>query len=179
MKTRISFIVIISLILITSGCKKSYNLNEKQHILFQYDYINYAWGYTHEGFYVDDEGKILHYKNPENWNFHAQDYNLNEKQLSENLSKCTLSEVKIDKEDLGKFSSYIDNIASSKVTAKKSAGADAGTTVYVCYNYNEQSGIYAGTLIKMEGDYTCENLNFYSKKVSLWLSEIKNTISKK
>jgi hypothetical protein len=179
MKTRIPFIVFISLSLIITGCRKSYNLNEKQHILFQYDYINYAWGYVHEGFYVDAEGKILQYKNPENWNFHSQDYNLNEKQLAENLSKCSLSEVKIDKVDLGKFSSYIKNIASSKVTAKKSAGADAGTSVYICYNFNEQSGIYVGTLIKMEGDYTCENLNFYSKKVSMWLSEINSTLSGK
>jgi len=179
MKTLNGFIIVLSLLLLTNGCKKSYMHNEKQHILFQYDYINYAWGYVHEGFYVDDEGKIFHYRNPENWNFHSQDYSISEKQIDDNLSKCTISDVKIDLEDLAKFSSYIDNIASSKITAKKSVGADAGTAVYICYTYNSQGGIYKGTLIKMEGDFTCENLNFYSKKVSMWLSEISNSISGK
>ncbi len=179
MKTTVSYIILLSIVILTSGCRKSYNLNEKQHILFQYDYINYAWGYVHEGFYIDDEGKVLYYNNPENWNFHIQDYNINEKQLADNLSKCTLSEVKIEKEVLARFNSYIDNIASSKITAKKSIGADAGTGVYICYNYNSQSSLYKGTLIRMEGDFTCENLNFYSKKVSMWLAEINSAISKK
>ena len=179
MKTLNAFTIVLSLLILTSGCKKSYMQNEKQHILFQYDYINYAWGYVHEGFYVDDEGKVLYYSNPENWNFHSQDYSISEKQIDDNLSKCNVSDVKIDKEDLAKFSSYIDNIASSKITAKKSVGADAGSAVYICFTYNSQDGIYKGTLIKMEGDFTCENLNFYSKKVSMWLSEISNSISGK
>ncbi len=177
MKTLNACTIIISFLLLSNGCKKGYIQNGKQHILFQYDYINYAWGYIHEGFYVDDEGKVLFYSNPENWNFHSQDYSISEKQIDDNLSKCTLSDTKIDKEDLAKFSSYIDNIASSKITAKKSVGADAGTSVCICYTYNSQGGIYNGTLIKMEGDYTCENLNFYSKKVTIWLSEIYDSIS--
>jgi hypothetical protein len=179
MKTLKAFILVVSFILLTNGCKKGYIQSEKKHILFQYEYINYAWGYVHEGFYVDDAGNVLHYNNPEKWNFHSQYYNLNEKQIDENLSKCTRSDIKIDIEDLSKFTSYIDNISSSRITAKKSEGADAGTAVYVCYTYNSQGGIYKGTLVKMEGDFTCENLNFYSKKVSMWLSEINNSISGK
>jgi hypothetical protein len=179
MKTVYSLIIVLFLILLTGGCRKSYMQKEKQHILFQYEYINYAWGYVHEGFFVDDEGNVLYYRNPGNWNFHSQDYSITEKQIDENLSKCIRSEVKIDRVDLDKYSSFIDNISSSKITAKKSAGADAGTAVYICYTYNSQGGIYNGTLIKMEGDFTCENLNFYSKKVSMWLSEISGSISGK
>ena len=36
-----------------------------------------------------------------------------------------------------------------------------------------------GCLIKMEGDFTCENLNFFSKKVSAWLKNIHGSLSKK
>ena len=161
-----------------AACKKNYVVNEKQHILFQYEYINYAWGYNHEGFFIDDEGNIMTYKNPEGWNFHDQNYNLTENQLDENISKCTKSDITISKEELSRFSSHISNIASSKVTAIKSAGADAGTSVFICYEFNEERSMYKGFLIKMEGDFRCENLNFYSKKVSLWLKDINNTLSK-
>lgn len=169
----------ILLIVFLSGCRKSYVLNEKQHVLFQYDYINFAWGYIHEGFYIDDKGKILEYYNPEGWNFHKGDFNLTETQLAENLSKCTVSERSIDKAELAKFSSYIHNLASSKVTAPKNEANDAGSAIYLCYTYNEQGGIYKGTMIRMEGDSSCENLNFFSRKVSMWMKEINSGLHKK
>ncbi|HUX95347.1 MAG TPA: hypothetical protein VMV47_06415 [Bacteroidales bacterium] len=172
-------LIIISLFLLITGCKKNYILNEKQHILFQYDYVNYSVRYNHEGFYVDDEGEIMYYSNPESWNSLSNDYNITEVKLADNLSKCIVSDVKTDKKDLIKFSSYIDNLASSKITARKNVGSDAGMGIFICYNYDEQNGIYKGTLIKMEGDVTCENLNFYSKKVTLWLTDLNNRISVK
>jgi len=179
MRTSNKLIIFLFLALIIPGCKKNYVLNGKQHILFQYDYINYAWGYVHEGFYIDDEGNIMTYKNPDNWNFHGQDYNLSDEQLSENIAKCSKSEIKIGKDELARFSSHIQNIASSKVTAIRSEAADAGTSVFICYTFSDQNNVYKGCLIKMEGDYSCENLNFYSKKVSLWLKTINDSLLKK
>jgi hypothetical protein len=179
MKIQQNLLIIFSIAILISGCRKNNVIKERQHILFQYDYVNYAWGYIHEGFVIDDEGNIMTYQNPESWNFHDPDYNLTENQLAENISRCTKSEQKIGKEELVKFSSYIDNIKSSKVTAKKNESADAGTSVFICYDFIEEKGIYKGYLIKMEGDYSCENLNFYSKKVSLWLKEINNSLLKR
>jgi hypothetical protein len=179
MRTTTRLLCLLIFTLLLSGCKKNYVINEKQHILFQYDYVNYAWGYIHEGFYIDDNGSIMTYKNPEGWNFHSQDYNLTEAQLTENLAKCTKSDIKINNEELLKFSSYIHNIASSKVTALKSESADSGTSISICYNYSDENSTYKGYLIKMEGDFTRENLNFYSKKVSLWLKDINDSLSKK
>ena len=31
----------------------------------------------------------------------------------------------------------------------------------------------------MEGDFTCENLNFYSKKIFIWLKNINDNLDKK
>jgi hypothetical protein len=171
-------IISLSIILLTAGCKKNNVISDKQHVLFQYDYVNFAWGYVHEGFYIDDDGNVLTYENPDNWNYNSKDYNLTEGQLAENLSRCRKSGIQISKDELAKYSAHIKNIASSKVTALKSVGADAGTSVFICYEFSEESGIYKGFLIKMEGDNTCENLNFYSKKVSLWLKDVNKTITK-
>ena len=76
------------LILFMTGCKKNYVINEKQKILFQFEYVNYAWGYQHSGFIIDNEGNVLTYENPENWNFQDNNHNLSEIQVSENISKC-------------------------------------------------------------------------------------------
>jgi hypothetical protein len=58
----------------------------------------------------------------------------------------------------------------------KNVAADAGSREYFCYKFSENSHTYKGTLIKMEGDFTCENLNFFSKKVATWLKNINETL---
>lgn len=168
----------ILMVLLTAGCKKNNIINDKQAILFQYEYVNYAWGYQHNGFFIDSEGNILKYNNPESWNFPDNDLTLSEIQVAENISRCTPTGKKIPKDELQKYSNYIRNIASSKVTALKNVAADAGSLEFLCYRYSESSGTYKGYLIKREGDFTCENLNFFSKKVTTWMREIKDGIAK-
>ena len=180
MKTFFIYIIFVLLIAYTfSGCKKNVAIDEKQAILFQVDYVNYAWGYKHNGFLVDNQGNILTYKNPQTWNFPDKDFNLSESQVRDNIGNCLNTGKKIPNEELKKYANHIKNISSSKVTALKNVSADAGSIEYICYQFSEKTGIYKGTLIKMEGDFTCENLNFFTKKVTTWLKNINDTLEKK
>ena len=99
--------------------------------------------------------------------------------MKENIGKCFNTGKKVPSEELRKYAGYIKNISSSKVTAFKNVAADAGSTEYICYQFSEKSGTYKGYLIKMEGDFTCENLNFFSKKVSIWLKNINDNSKEK
>jgi|WetSurMetagenome_2_1015567.scaffolds.fasta_scaffold54956_3 hypothetical protein len=172
---KISFFILLTLTLTT--CKKSYIINDRQFILFQFEYINSAWGYQHYGFFIDNEGNVLTYRNPDSWNFRDKNLSLTGAQVSENLSKCTKSKIKISQDELQKYSGYIKNISASKVTALKNVGADAGSSEYLCYQFSDDTDIYTSHLIKMEGDFTRENLNFYSKKVVAWMKEINNSLA--
>ena len=164
---------------VISGCKKNVVINENQTILFQVDYVNYAGGYQHNGFIIDKQGNVLTYKNPQIWNFPDKDFNLSESQVSDNIRNCLNSGEKIPMEELKKYASHIKNISSSKVTAIKNVSAKAGSIEYICYQLSEKSGIYKGCLIKAEGDFTRENLNFFSRKVTTWLKSINDTLKKK
>jgi hypothetical protein len=165
------------LVMAMPGCKKNYIISDKQAILFQFEYINYAWGYQHNGFYIDNEGNVLTYNNPENWNFPDNNSRLSEAQILENLGKCTRTSIKISQDELQKYSNYIRNIASSKVTALRNIGADAGSLEFLCYQFFEDSETYKSYIIKRDGDFTCENLNFYSKKVVTWMKDINNSLT--
>ena len=168
----------ILLLLLLSGCQKSMVNNQSQHILFQYEYLDDLNG-VHQGFYIDDEGAVFVYNNPDEWNFHLDDYNfsISEEQIAENLSKCVKSELYIETDKLAKFSGHITKIISSKITATKKGNRETGKTVFICYDYSESTEMYKGGLIKMEGSYSCENLNFFSKRISAWLKEVNNSIS--
>ncbi len=177
------FRLYIFFILVTSflaaGCKKNVSINEKQAILFQVDFVNYAWGYQHTGLLVDNKGNILTYNNPSDWNFPDTDFNLTEDQVKENIGYCTDTGKPVPPEELQKYAGYIKNISSSKVSALKNVSADAGTTQYICYQFMAKSGKYKGSLMKMEGDLTCENLNFFTKKVTMWLKSLNEGPTKK
>ena len=178
MKLSLGKIIFIALVaLLITGCKKNYIISDKQAILFQFEYINYAWGYQHNGFIIDNEGNVMTYNNPEDWNFTENDFSISESQVAKNIGSCIQTGKKIPKDELQKYSNYIKNIASSKVTALKNVSADAGTSEFICYQFSESNGTYKGYLIKKEGDFTCENLNFYSKKIVAWMRDINNSLS--
>ena len=171
---KIMFLFLLTVIL--TGCKKNMVINDRQAVIFEFEYVNYAWNYQHYGFLIDSEGNVLTYNNPETWNFPDRELRISEDQVAENLSMCTHSGIRIPKSELQKYSNYIKNIALTKVSALKNVAADAGSYEYFCYQYSETSLTYKGYLIKMEGDFTCENLNFYSKKVAAWMKEINNSL---
>jgi len=173
-------LIIFSIFLVISfseSCKENFLVSHEQEILFQMDYVNYAWGYQHYGFMIDNQGRILTYDNPEKWNFPDDNFILTEKQIVENISMCRVSGEKITAEELKRFSSYIDKIASSKLTASRNTGADAGTFQYICYRFSENSMMYKGFIMKTEGDFTAENLNFYSKKVVSWMKGVEESMA--
>jgi hypothetical protein len=177
LKIIISIIITASILLFANGCTKKYVISEKQTILFQFDFINYAWGFQHTGYMIDREGNILTYRNPEEWNFPDKDSELTSVQVDENIEKCKTERIHITKEELQNYTRYIEGIASSKVTGLKNVAADAGTSECICYLYSEDTGRYKVYLIKREGDFTCENLNFYTKKVALWMKDINKRLS--
>ncbi len=173
MKVQVSKILILALALISlAGCGKNFTLSDDQEILFQYEYRNYAWGKQHQGFFIDKKGNILTYANPEGWNNPDSDMMIYQDKLHENLDKCSISEKAVPLYELEKLARHIPNISSSKVSAIRNTGADMGSHVFICYKFDETFHVYKGYLIKMEGDNTCENLNFYSKKIVSWMKGI-------
>lgn len=168
--------LILLLATILPGCKDHYLSQEGKRILFQYEYIRGSGDDEHHGFIIDSEGNLFTYNNPEDWNFPDKDLIISHDKVSENLEKCTLTGTKIPVEELTKYSKFIENISSSKVTALKNVKRGEGTTEFICFQYSGSLNSYQGHLIKMEGERTRENLNFYARKVTAWMREISDTL---
>ncbi len=165
--------ILFLVILLIAGCKKSDFSFSSQVILFQYDHVR---GTNHQGFIIDSEGNVFTY-NTDGVNFPDRDLEISQNKVDEYLGQCEFSGIKITGEELLKYARYIEYIASSKVTAPHDTGDDTGTIRFICYQFEENPGLYNGQLIKMEGDCTRKNLNFYSRKVSLWMREIVGELS--
>lgn len=164
------FTLITLSLLLSTGCRETFFLAE-QEVYFQYEYINHAWGYQHSGFFIDKDGHVLEYELPDSWNFPDEYMIIPADLLHENISKCKGSGKNIPLKEVERYASYIPNIASSKLTSPKREGADMGTFQFVCYQLLD-NGKYKIHLISQEGDFSRENLNFYSKRVVAWMKEI-------
>lgn len=168
----LKIISLIVLFYLSVSCHKTFVASKSQEILFQAEYLNNVEVYEHRGYFIDVNGTVRTYNNPEKWNFPGEDQTISKKEVLENLASSTLTEIKIPEKELQKYINYIDNIAASKVTMTKSKGRHEGTLSYYCYQYSENSSFYKRTIIKTVGHSKCENLNFYSKKVVSWMNEI-------
>ncbi len=169
----INFTIAFLVILLVTGCKKSDFTTINQMILFQYDHIR---GTNHQGFIIDSEGNVFTYNN-DGVNFPNNDLEISQDKADEYIGKYEFSGRKIASEELYKYARYIEYIALSKVTAPHDTKDGSGTIRFICYQFDESTGMYSGHLIKMEGDRTRENLNFHSRKVTSWLREIGSELS--
>jgi len=169
--------LILALFLLTlAGCKKNYVFNEDLSILFQYEYRNDTDMKKHHGFIITGKGDVLEYNNPTGWQFPDSDGILSGAQVAENIGLCTHSGITLNEEELKKHSGLISNISSSRITAiRASTNRKTGTTAFYCYQVTGKD-YYKQYVIKTEGDYNCDNLNFFSKKVITWMKDVNNML---
>ena len=167
-----------------SSCNKDEMLvpPASQKILFECYYINWAWGYSHSGFFIDHEGKVMVYSqsgitHPDNvdWNFTDNQGNISEQALMENVQITTASNTVIDQETLKKYADKIYLVKENNYTEYQKA-YDMGAFVYACYRYNEKTRTYKHVTLLQNGDLVRENNNIYAKQISDWLQSIKITI---
>jgi hypothetical protein len=177
MKKSVIILVAMVIAVLCTSCKKNeITISTSQKILFECFYINFAWGYNHQGFFIDNEGRIMDYSQYGNyndtiWNFPDNQGNISEQALMENLQKTTIRDILIDTNILKKYADKIYLVTNNDFT-EYHASYDAGSIVYVCYRYDENTRIYEQVLLSQEGDWVKINNNEYALQISNWLTSI-------
>jgi len=176
-KSVIMLLILIVSVLFASCEKNEAPIPASQKILFECYYINFAWGYNHQGFFIDNEGKIMDYYqfgtyNDVDWNFTDDQGNISEQALMENLQKSTIRDTLIDKNTLKKYSDKIYFVKDDNYTEYQAA-YDAGAVVYSCYQYDENTGIYKQVVLSQYGDLVRINNSEYAIQISDWLKSIR------
>ena len=188
--TIISALICGAVLWLASSCQKDNILvpPDSQTILFECAYVNYAWGYSHHGFFIDHQGRVLVYSqfelhgHPEHvdWNFPDNQGNISEQDLMENMQKATISDIVIDSGTLKKYAKKIYSVTDDNYRTQSVKGADMGTWCYACYRYDENTGTYKviSLLQKMENvDWVSKNNNKYAKQISGWLESIHEDVT--
>lgn len=169
------------MVLITlAGCEEDLNGDYEspsgQAVLFEYHYINHAWGYADHGWLVDANGNVRSFEYPEGFRLPDSTNYISGEDLNQNLSQCDSIVGKIGKEDLYYYTSLISGASGGEISAPENIAADAGISVLSCYYYDSTKDMYRYVLLASSGDWQQSNDAPEAEILVNWLKELGEVI---
>jgi hypothetical protein len=161
------------LLLLTAGCEESsFKTSEiNQLVLFQVEYTNYAWGYSHHGIIIDSAGNVRRFNFPENWKYPDDSGYLSEADMNENFDQLGNVTFTVDRDTLLNYFNMTRGASEGKLSDPYNHMADAGVAVYTGYFYYASEKKYKQVLIKQWGDWAIDNNSKEAESLYRWLSE--------
>ncbi len=127
--------------------------------LFDRTYINFAWGYTLRGAYIDNYGDMYTYEYPESaspWTPVDFDFPTEAELMAKFGSSPTLI-GRVDRDQLRRMHSLIPAAEQGTLSDPVHVCADAGGTSYVAYVYLPETQTYKAVLLYLAGVYAQKN----------------------
>ena len=153
--------------------KNSFN----QKIIFHYSYINWAWGYQNNGWFIDSLGVAKSYKVLSHYDwFLAQNGYISESALSQNYSLASTFEHEVEEGQLYEMYQLIDSAKNGNYSDSVGTGADIGEYAYYCYWWDKDRNEYKQVLLSLSGDWSQHNLDSSAIILDNWLKEINQII---
>jgi len=158
------------------GCSgDEITVSDEQEILFEVNYVNYAWGFQNNGFLIDKKGLVRTFDKPKDWKF-ADSGPLSAAEMDERLSKTTLVNYTVPAGELAQSIDKLKRVSDARFSEPSSRGADMGASAYYIYRYDPGQKIYTAVLLQSVGDNDVFNLDPDAKALSEWLVKVAQEI---
>lgn len=147
-----------------------------QKILFEVEYINYAWGWMYYGRYIDNSGRLYSYSYlnlnyEDRWKPQRKGI-YTESELFEKFSHSKEFVKQIDYNELIQMANLIPAASKGKLSDPVSVMWDAGLITYKGYLYNGSKNEYIEVILRVSGDDFIENLSPEAKNLAEWLISV-------
>jgi len=143
----------------------------RQPVLFQYEYYNYAWGFRHHGFLIDESGKLNGFYQPGKWIVADSAGMISKSDLEYNLLQCDTVCGKVDVDELMEYFNKIEDVRMGKILDNGMMMADAGTGELSAWYWNRTAGKYQNVFLISNGDVSRVNTHPDVKKMVEWLKK--------
>ncbi|HWV29901.1 MAG TPA: hypothetical protein VN038_09625 [Dyadobacter sp.] len=151
------------------------SVSDEQEILFEVNYVNYAWGFQNTGFLIDKTGRVRTYDKPKDWKF-AEDGPFTVAEMDERVSKTTVSKYTVPANELSQYVSKMRQVSDKEFTKPVNAGADMGASAYYVYRYDTGSKTYQAVLLQSVGDNNVYNKDSDAKQIADWLVKVRQEL---
>ncbi len=164
----------MSIFLLSNSCIFDSEDSSTQTYLFEVEYINFAWGYQHGGFYIDKTGNVFRYKyglNDDPWKPASYDHFSGDELAEKYRHSKTLCD-KIDHNTLQKQRRLIFSAAEGSYSDSTNVGNDGGGLSYIGYIYESESDSYRPIILELKGDWEYKNESEAAKSMVTWLKTV-------
>jgi len=177
MKTRKSFFLLLLIIPLFLSCESDiYVVRAGQRVLFQFEQSNYAWSSFQRGWFIDHEGNVRKYDQPQHWLFPDQYNIISKSDMDANLLYADSVCFKIDALVLSKKVELIQKASEGKLSKPAYVMADFGGISYYCFKYDTTTQKYQSFLLSQTGDVEIKNTSEEAKELFDWLLEINQQV---
>jgi hypothetical protein len=140
---------------------------------FSKTYVNWAWGYTHNGWHLSNLGRIdsFSYTKSDSLWLLSDDSLITATEMSRINSRYTPTSQTIKQSTLDSMVALIPLAAAGPWT-KKNLSADMGAQIYSAYYYDSEAKQYRNVILYQYGDWNIVNESDAAKKLTTWLMAI-------
>ena len=140
---------------------------------FQYEYVNYAWGYQHSGFTITPTGEVYTFNRVTPWVF-ATEGKISTADLKKNMAASFKADTLINNSDLEYYTKLANAAGMGKLSKPVSQGADMGC--YGCSVFIPDPGntlIYQQVILTESSDWEQHNLAPEAVVLAQWLTKLR------
>lgn len=174
---RTSILLLVFGLIILSSCSKdeeNCKIGENIPVLFQYEQINFAWEYSHSGWFIDNYGNIRGFNLPQSWSWPDSLGYISGKELIQNLYQTDTTYLTIDITELNEKAAMITGTINGAISDSINPKADAGLYSIYCFYWDSEKNMYKRQVLKTVGDIEFYNKESEAIELSDWLIEIGN-----
>ncbi len=159
-------------VLILSCEKQEVDRDITQPVLFEYEYVNHAWVYTHFGWMIDDQGKVVGYNLPKAWTSMDHEGYISKDDLLQNYQQSDTVYTTVDGDKLLDQFDHRFDVINTRLDTADSYMADAGVGALYVYVWNTKKNKYQRQLLAMKGDLSISNNRPQVKSMVDWLISV-------
>jgi hypothetical protein len=168
--------LVLSIVLITlfTSCLETEELKsgEITNLIFQSEYVNYAWGYNHNGWMMDRSGIVKRFQKTAAWVFPDSTGFISEADMQKNIAACDSVIAEVGTSEFKLYADKALTCVNGTMTKPENKMADAGEHIWAFYIYDSGKNGYKRIILDMTGDWSQENLAPNSKGIVDWMKKI-------
>lgn len=171
--SRIIILFLFSASISFSSCNEKLPEIKQEGCYFQYEYVNYAWGFSHSGFTITPSGEVYTFDKNTIWVF-AQKDRLSISDLQKNIAASVKVDTLIIKSDIDRYQQLALSAMSGTLSKAVSQGADMGgiSCKIIVPDSSDPQNSYREVLLTVSGDFEQHNLAPEAAVIADWLSKM-------
>ncbi len=144
-------------------------------IIFESEYVNFAWGVSWRGQYIEENGFLHTFDRTRDTVQWTEDHTgmFTREELQKKYMRRDTIRYQVNADTLAQMKHMARTIDATSYSDTLSTGADMGLWTTSVYFLRQETGLYQRIILSCEGDWKYSNTSMNAGTVSAWLKRVR------